>query len=167
LRYAACRALRAINDWLAAAARAAVVIAVVVMLAALAAQVVMRYVFGMALSWSEELALLLFTWVVLLMSAIGVREGFHVRMDLLADRLPPLPRRLIELAIQAGVVAAGLFLFWQGGRYLFETRGSVSAAIAYPIELLHFAAPVGGLLITAFAVERLLDPLPSAKTEPE
>jgi TRAP-type C4-dicarboxylate transport system permease small subunit len=161
------RVLRAINDWLAAATRAAVVIAVVVMLAALAAQVVMRYVFGVALSWSEELALLLFTWVVLLMSAIGVREGFHVRMDLLTARLPPLPRSLLALAIQAGVVAAGVFLCWQGGRYLWETRGSVSAAIAYPIELLHLAAPVGGLLIAVFALERLLDPLPSAKQEPE
>lgn len=161
------RGLRAINDWLAAATRAAVVIAVVVMLAALAAQVVMRYVFGVALSWSEELALLLFTWVVLLMSAIGVREGFHVRMDLLAARLPPRPRNLLALAIQAGVVASGVFLCWQGGRYLWETRGSVSAAIAYPIELLHLAAPVGGLLIVAFALERLLDPLPSANEEPE
>jgi TRAP-type C4-dicarboxylate transport system permease small subunit len=159
------RALRRINDLLAAATRVVVVAAVVVMLASLAAQVVMRYVFGMALTWSEELTLLLFSWVVLLMSALGVREGFHVRMDLIVGHLPPRAQASLARAIELAVLAAGSFLCWQGWRYFAETRGTVSAAIAYPIELLHLAAPVGGLLIAAFALERLVDPPPAVHQE--
>jgi TRAP-type C4-dicarboxylate transport system permease small subunit len=162
---AAVRALRALNDLLAAATKGAVVVAVVVMLASLSAQVVMRYVFGKALTWSEELTLLLFSWVVLLVSALGVREGFHVRMDLVAAHLPRSARAALGHGIQATVLVAGAFLSWQGWRYFAETRGTVSAAIAYPIELLHLAAPVGGALITVFALERLVDPLPPVPEE--
>jgi TRAP-type C4-dicarboxylate transport system permease small subunit len=159
------RVLRSINDVLATATKAAVVGAILVMLASLAAQVVMRYAFGKALTWSEELALLLFSWVVLLVAALGVREGFHVRMDLIAEHLPARAQRVLAYAIQVGVLAAGAYLCWQGWRYFAATRGTVSAAIAYPIELLHLAAPVGGLLMAAFALERLLDPLPPPSEE--
>jgi len=37
-----------------------------------------------------------------------------------------------------------------------ETLTSFSAAIAYPIYLLHAAAPVCGALVCCFALERLL-----------
>jgi len=166
VRAAALRILRTVNGPLASATRAVVVVAVAVMLVSLGAQVVTRYVFSMALSWSEELSLLLFTWVVLLASALGVREGFHVRMDLIADRLPPLARNALAHVIQVVVLVAGAFLCWHGWRYVMATRGSVSAATGYPIELLHLAAPVGGLLIALFAVERMIDPLPPAAKTP-
>jgi len=161
----AVRVLRAINDVLATTTKAGVVVAVAVMLVSLAAQVFMRYVFGQALSWSEELALLLFSWVVLLMTALGVREGYHVRMDLVAEHLPRRVAAVLAHAIQIGVIVVGAFLVRHGWRYFVETRGSVSAAIGYPIELLHLAAPVTGVLITCFALERLLDPIPPAQAE--
>ena len=46
---------------------------VVVMLGVLTAQIFLRYLFNIALSWSEELALALTTWTVLLMAALGVK----------------------------------------------------------------------------------------------
>ena len=52
----------------------------------------MRYVFGNALSWSEELALLMFSWAALGGLALGVREGFHVRLTLLLEPLPAVAR---------------------------------------------------------------------------
>lgn len=33
------------------------------------------------------MALLLFTWIVLLLGSVGVREGFHVRVSLFTDML--------------------------------------------------------------------------------
>ena len=58
------------------------------MLVSLSLQVVMRYVFDKAPSWSEELALACFSWSMLLAIAAGVRGAIHVRMDLLVDHLP-------------------------------------------------------------------------------
>ena len=142
----------------AAALRWSLVAAIALMLACIALQVVMRYVFGNALSWSEELALLMFSWAALGGLALGVREGFHVRLTLLLDWLPVTARRWGERAIELLTAAFGAYLLWSGWRYVDITSGGTSAAIAYPIELLHGIAPVAGLFVLIFAVERLVSP---------
>ena len=65
------------NALSARAVRALIVVMVLVMTCALAAQVSLRYGMNITLSWSEELSLGLFTWTVLLSSALGVHEGYH------------------------------------------------------------------------------------------
>jgi TRAP-type C4-dicarboxylate transport system permease small subunit len=150
------KALVRINDFTAAAAKLLVVAMVVAMLGALSAQVLLRYAFNVTLSWSEELSLGLFTWTVLLMAALGVREGFHVRMSLLIQRLPSGARLRAEQSIHLATAAVGGFLAWSGWRYFADTRGSTSAAIGYPIELLHVSTLVCGVLIALFALEAML-----------
>ena len=142
----------------AATLRWSLIAAVALMFACIALQVVMRYVFGNALSWSEELALLMFSWAALGGLALGVREGFHVRLTLLLDSLPATARRWVERAIELLTAVFGAYLLWSGWRYVDITSGGTSAAIAYPIELLHGIAPVAGLFVLIFAVERLVSP---------
>jgi len=152
--------IRSIGRLIAAVAgvlRASLVIAMGVMLACIALQVVMRYVFGNAPSWTEELALLMFAWCTMGGLALGVREGFHVRLDILLDPLPPPLRRWAEAAIDAATTAFGAYLAWSGLRFLDFTGGSVSAAIGYPIEFLHALALAAGGLIFLFGVWRLID----------
>lgn len=151
------RALVRINNLAAAAVKALVVAMVLVMLGALSAQVLLRYAFNVTLSWSEELSLGLFTWTVLLMAALGVREAFHVRMSLAIQRLPPGMRLPAERGIHLATAAAGSFLAWSGWRYFSDTHGSTSAAIGYPIELLHASALACGVLIALFALEALIE----------
>jgi TRAP-type C4-dicarboxylate transport system permease small subunit len=140
----------------AAALRWSLIAAIALMLACIALQVVMRYLFGNALSWSEELALLMFSWAALGGLALGVREGFHVRLTLLLEPLPAGARPWAERAIELLTAALGAYLVWSGWRYVDITRGGTSAAIAYPIELLHGIAPLAGLFVLLFAVERLV-----------
>ncbi|WP_431267614.1 TRAP transporter small permease [Dankookia sp. P2] len=138
--------------------RASIALAAALMLAAITYQVVMRYVFGDTPSWSEELAVLLFSWSVLGGLALGVHEGWHVRLTLLPDLLPRGLRILAERATDAVTAALGLFLAWSGWRFLDITSGSVSAAIGYPIEILNVLAPIAGLLMALFGLERMLRP---------
>lgn len=151
------KALVRINNIAAAAVKVLVVAMVVAMLGVLSAQVLLRYALNISLSWSEELSLGLFTWTVLLMAALGVREGFHVRMSLLIQRLPPGPRLWAEQAIHFATTAVGGFLAWSGWRYFADTHGTTSAAIGYPIEWLHASALVCGVLIALFALEALIE----------
>ena len=151
------KVLVSINNLAAAAVKVLVVLMVLAMLGALSAQVLLRYAFNVTLSWSEELSLGLFTWTVLLMAALGVREGFHVRMSLLIQRLPAGPRLWAERAIHLLTTAVGGFLAWSGWRYFADTHGTTSAAIGYPIELLHASALACGVLIALFALEALIE----------
>lgn len=143
-------------DGLAWLTQKVVVVLAAVMLLAIGWQVAMRYLFNRPPSWTEELALLCFTWCSLLMLAMGVRQAFHARMDLLVQVLPSPLARVIEAGVQAGVAFFGAYLALGGWGYVAETLSSFSAAIAYPIYLLHAAAPVCGALVCCFALERLL-----------
>jgi TRAP-type C4-dicarboxylate transport system permease small subunit len=151
------RALVRFNQAAASVIKALVVVMVLAMLGVLSAQILLRYAFNIALSWSEELSLALTTWTVLLMAALGVKDSFHVRMPLLISRLPPGARLRAEQAIHLATVAAGGFLTWSGWRYVADTRGMTSAAMGYPNEALHAAALVCGVLIVLFALEALLE----------
>lgn len=130
-------------------------LAAAVMALCIAWQVLMRYVFGRAPSWTEEVAMLAFAWAILGGMALGVRQGFHVRLDLLIKHTPEPLRFVMERIIDLATAGFGLFVVWAGWRYVDMTRGSVSAAIGYPVEWLHFMAPAAGALITIFALARL------------
>jgi TRAP-type C4-dicarboxylate transport system, small permease component len=125
-----------------------------VMLVVLAMQVASRYILGQALSWSEELALLGFAWIIAISTALGARHGLHARVSVLPDSLPPLGREMLERLIALLVAALGVALIRSGISYVQETRGMVSAALQYPLELLHAVAPGFGVLITLFGLER-------------
>lgn len=129
---------------------------VLLMLLALAAQVFLRYVFGKSLSWSEELALLGFAWIVVITTAIGVRRMTHARMDLMLNILPVSLHKWLEKLIALMLLALGVFIAYAGWGYFQETRGSTSAAVGFPIEFLYAAAPTFGVLIALFSFERLM-----------
>ncbi len=102
---------------------------VLLMLFALAAQVFLRYVFGKSLSWSEELALLGFAWVIVITTAIGIRRMSHARMDLIIEVLPKGLHQSVERFSAVLMLALGLFLTYAGWGYVAETRGSPSATM--------------------------------------
>lgn len=140
----------------AAAARWAAVALSFVMIASLILQVFFRYVVGDALTWSDEVALLSFVWVVLLLASVGVRDGFHVRLTLFLNLLPAPARAAMERVLLLGVGGFGVFLAISGYRYVEATRGQISAAIGYPVELLHAGGVVCGVLIVVQAAARLV-----------
>jgi TRAP-type C4-dicarboxylate transport system permease small subunit len=152
------RALAATARGVAAATRLSIALTAAGMLACIAYQVVMRYVVGAASSWSEEMAVLLFSWSVLGGLALGVHEGFHVRLTVLPDRLPRGGRIAAERVLDAATAALGVFLAWSGWRFLDITGGSVSAAMGYPTEILNALAIACGALMALFGAERALRP---------
>lgn len=150
----------------ARASRLVVVAAALAMMAALTLQVVSRYGFGRAFSWTEELALFLFTWIVLLEASAAVRAGAHVRLVILLDRAPGRLRAVWERALDAVVLGFGLVFLWSGAAYVDATVGQVSAAVRYPIAWLYLAAPVAGALVALHALARLVHGPPAPDEAP-
>ena len=148
--------MRRYFDFLERVLKLTAVTIVLLMLLALTAQVFLRYVFGKSLSWSEELALLGFAWIVVITTAIGVRRMTHARMDLMLNILPVSLHKWLEKLIALLLLALGVFIAYAGWGYFQETRGSTSAAVGFPIEFLYAAAPTFGVLIALFSFERLM-----------
>lgn len=144
------------NALLASAARALVVALVGIMVASIVWQVVTRAVFNRSPPWTEEVALLAFGWIVLLMLALCTREHLHVRVDLLLTALPERASRWVERAIALLVAGIAAYLLWAGSSYLMEMRGATSQAVKYPSWLLYGALPVTAAMLFLFAAENAL-----------
>ena len=69
--------------------------------------VVSRYVFHRPLSWSDELASMLFLWLAMFGAVVAFRRSAHMRMTALVDLASPRMRAFLDLF---AVVAAGAFL---------------------------------------------------------
>ena len=128
------------------------------LVASLLISVFFQYVVGYALSWPEEISLILFTWLVLLAGSLGVREQFHVRLTLFTDRLPGLfkdvPDRLIILAV-------GLFggiLIYSGCDLVERTAKHLTLTLRLPLDWLNYSAVVCGVLICLHSLTLLIKP---------
>lgn len=65
----------------------ALIISLAVMVIVIFMQVVMRYVFNNSLSWSEEFARYLFVWFSWIGVSAGLKDGEHLRVEILSTAL--------------------------------------------------------------------------------
>lgn len=153
--------------WVARATDVVVIIMASVMMTSLILQVFSRYVLGSSLVWSEELALMLFTWTTLLAATSVLRDMAHVRLDVLISFLPAPIRNIWNRFITLVIFLFCVALAVSGYQYTVSTLGQVSAAMQLPIEVLHLAAPVCGALGALHALARLFKPVASADEHAE
>lgn len=84
------------------------VIMLITMFAALLVQVAFRYLINMPMGWTDELSLIMWTWLVLWGAAFVVRERDEIRFDLILASVPPLFRR--GMTVTSAAVVVVLFL---------------------------------------------------------
>lgn len=130
---------------------------VYVMLGLLAAQVLMRYFLGAPPSWTEELAIILFAWLVLLYASVGLCEGFHVAIQAIPAHWTVL-NRLADRLVALLAMGFGVVTLTAGLAYVDRTSGQKTAALQMPIETLYLAVPVCGGLFILHAVALLVGP---------
>jgi TRAP-type C4-dicarboxylate transport system permease small subunit len=141
---------------LAAGVGAVVVLLACVMVGSVLIGVFFRYALNSPLSWTGEVAMLSFTWVVLLTASTGVRDGFHVRIVLLHRALPAVVGRYVHYVLILAVIGFGLALIIAGYQFTEITLGRVSPAIGYPGWLRSASIPVTGVLIVVHGMARLI-----------
>lgn len=133
------------------------IVIIYVMLGLLVTQVLMRYFLGAPPSWTEELAIILFTWLVLLYATVGLREGFHVAIETVPAGWPRL-RRWADRWVAALAGIFGWITLMAGLAYVARTGGQKTAALQIPIEVLYLSVPVCGALFILHAVALMLAP---------
>lgn len=74
------------------------------MLLMILAQVFYRYVLNDSLAWTEELAKYLMVWVACLVAPWAYRENLNVSIEMFADALPKVLRRVSEIIITILVI---------------------------------------------------------------
>lgn len=159
-------AIAALNRRVSLAARWFANLGLVVMTVIVAWQVFARYVLNASPAWAEQAALLLMIWYVLLAAAAGVREGFHIRITVFADALPPRPRRLAAVLVHVAVGGFGAAMIWWGIELAAATWQHVIPTLNLPRGVAYIPLPLAGLLMLLFSLEHIAAVLAGREVAP-
>jgi len=121
--------------------------------------VIARYVFGGAVSWSEEVPRYLLIWISFLGAAICVDRKEHIAFDILYSRLPRRPRAVLRWAIDLLILAFGFVMFWWGIVFVEDFGGDLMETIPFKNYWFYVVMPISGLLIMLFVARDLLNSL--------
>jgi TRAP-type C4-dicarboxylate transport system permease small subunit len=109
--------------------------------------VVLRYVLNSPVTWSEELASLLFAWLTFVGAYVGFRTHSHIRIDTMTMFLPAGLRSEIRRIVDAGVLMVlGIFI-WQGFSLVTTTWSLEFPAMEISRGYLYLSLPLGACLM--------------------
>lgn len=109
------------------------------------ANVLGRYLFSAPIVWAEEILTYIMIWCVFVGAILVTWEGRHIKMDLLAVRIPPPWRRIVNALAVLGFIFVCVFVLWNSWAVvslLYQT-GQQSVVARWPMALMHAAVLVG------------------------
>ena len=115
-------------------------------------QVVARYWFHYAPSWTEETTWTLLMWVSLLAGASGVWNETHMDMAMLVERFPKTMQLWLRVFSDLLVAAFGYFLLVDGISLVNQTMNGIMASLPVPIGITYLVLPISGGLMLCFSL---------------
>jgi tripartite ATP-independent transporter DctM subunit len=131
-------------------------ILVLVEVGILFAGVIWRYVLNSPLFWSDEVAGLLFLWLVMLGAVIALRRSEHMRMTAVVARLPPRAQRFVATlgALVVAIFVAEILL--PAASYMVDEELMMSPALQLPDSWRVAGLLVSLVLLLVIALRQLL-----------
>lgn len=131
-------------------------VTVAIMVIVMVYQVVLRYCFSSANSWSEELARYLFIYDVMIAAAIATRKNSHLQVDFLINMLKPKLKSMFTIvATLVGIVFLG-FLFNYSLTLCQTAAGNISAGLKVSMSIPYACLPIGAILMIMTSLEVIL-----------
>ncbi len=106
--------------------------------------------------WTEEMARLMFVWMIMIGAMLGVREGTHFTVDVW-PRLGPRATAALNLLSGVAVLVFAVVFLWFGVEFTRFGWNRTSELADLPLWLIHVAWPITGLAWIVFLGEQMLD----------
>lgn len=133
--------------------RAIIFLMMAVMTSLVFVNVVARYAFNFSIIWTEEVSQYLMIWIAYLGAGLALREGRHVALEMLHDRLPAVLTRKVRMVI-GGIVLAFLgAVTVLGFQFAIFVWNQETPVLNISLGIPSLAIPIGALL---FAVHLVL-----------
>ncbi|TWA53849.1 tripartite ATP-independent transporter DctM subunit [Azospirillum baldaniorum] len=126
---------------------------VVVIAVTLFSGVVARYVFGSPISWADELAAILFLWLVMLGSVVALGRNEHMRLTLVVGMVGTGTRTVLEALSVLTMSALLILLFPPAVHYVDSEWMITTPALELPdgLRVLGLAVGIGLMLMICLA----------------
>lgn len=129
--------------------------AVAVMVGVVSAQVGLRYGFNLSIDWADEVGRLAFVWAIFLAIPLGVRQGAHIGIDIVADKLPPVLRAILKRLAAALSALMMMVIAWAALGVAREQWDEMMSTLDWSVGW--FIVPVGiGALLSALHLVRIV-----------
>ncbi len=114
-----------------------------------AARSAFKAINGLKLTWAQEACIYLFVWMAKFGAAYGVRQGIHVGVDILVEKLQGTARRNITIIAMSGGVIFTAIITWIGTDFVYHVKqgGQISPDLEIQMWLIYLAVPLGSALM--------------------
>ena len=133
----------------------------VTMISLVTLNVFLRYLFGISISWSEEVATACFVWLVFVGASATFKHQMDIGIDVLVNQLPPRLKRLTRLTVNVLLVVLSGYLFYLALQFTIIAWPKPTAVLGVSSAVFNSALVVGFGLITLhslrFLINRLTD----------
>jgi TRAP-type C4-dicarboxylate transport system permease small subunit len=116
-------------------------------------QVFNRFVLQTPLAWSEDLAMLLFQWVVFVGAALGVKRMRHFGIELVVRQFSEGWRHRIELLTPLVMLGVAMVMIVQGYTLLMLNVNRTFATMDLSYTWAFLPIPLGGLHIIIYLIQ--------------
>jgi TRAP-type transport system small permease protein len=118
--------------------------------------VIGRYGFGTTMTIADELQTYIMVWIAFLGAAVVTWRGLHLRMDVIAQRLPPAAKKMLEWVEATLMLVLGSLVTWVAWQYVAQMYNlqAKSQTAGIPMWMPHSALLVGFALIVIASLLR-------------
>lgn len=113
------------------------------------ANVLSRFVLKTSWAFTEELCVMMFVYITFFGAAVAVKRRQHLGFTLVLEKLPVIPRILMDTLITIFVVGFLAIMIYYGTRVCLNqiASGATTAALRIPTAWGNVCIPVGGIFI--------------------
>ena len=130
-------------------------------------QVVMRYVFNNAPSWSEEMVRFMFVWSSFIAAAIGIKEHIHIGVEVFVNLLPKSVARIVQIGVNLIIIIFAGYMIKYGLAVTVMTQRQPSPALGLPMSWVYSSIPVMGVLLILYCVMEIVYGFQKVRAEGE
>ena len=140
---------------------------IVVMVLVVFLQVLARYAIRISIPWTEEAARYMLAYLTFVGAAIALKEGKHIVVHFLYERLSPGTRRAFDMAFHV-LILLFLLAILKGGVTLIEGAWDVPTASMPWITMgqVYLILPVGLVIMIWYVLGNIRETLRSRKGNP-
>lgn len=124
----------------------------VAMLAVTFSQVVARFIFGKAIFWAEEAAILCLIWTTFLGSAVAMSRDAHTKIDFAINLLPAKLKSVVEI-IDYIVITVFVGMLAKYSLPIINSTGKMmTTGLKIPRSIIYYAVLFGAILIMIYCL---------------
>ncbi len=128
-----------------------------IMTAVVAANVFGRFIMGNSLSWGEEVAKMLLTYLTFLGAAYAMKDNSHYSFDYLVRKLPLKLLRIFLIFRWSVIIIISLIIIYYSSEVTIRMRDWIMPSSGINRALVYAVTPVGITFLLIYSIRNLVE----------